>query len=35
MVRLNEIRANEIAVSTPTSADAGLFFIGVITTPWT
>jgi tRNA-Thr(GGU) m(6)t(6)A37 methyltransferase TsaA len=35
MVRLNEIRRNEIAVEPPTSFDAGLVFIGIIRTPWT
>ena len=34
MVRLNEMRAGERAVELPT-ADAGLFFIGRIRTPWT
>jgi tRNA-Thr(GGU) m(6)t(6)A37 methyltransferase TsaA len=35
MVRLNEVRANEIAVDPPQAFDAGLTFIGVIRTPWT
>jgi tRNA (adenine37-N6)-methyltransferase len=35
MVRLNEIRRNEVAVEAPSSFDAGLVFIGVIRTPWT
>src|SRR5271156_819495 len=35
MVRLNEIRQNEIAVEPPSSFDAGLVFIGTIRTPWT
>ena len=35
MVRLNEIRPNEVAVEAPKSFDAGLVFIGVIRTPWT
>jgi tRNA-Thr(GGU) m(6)t(6)A37 methyltransferase TsaA len=35
MVRENEIREAEVAVTLPTTADAGLFFIGRITTPWT
>ena len=35
MVRLNEVRRNEIAVEAPASFDAGLTFIGVIRTPWT
>jgi len=35
MVRLNEIRKNELAVSAPAPTDAGLVFIGRIHTPWT
>jgi tRNA-Thr(GGU) m(6)t(6)A37 methyltransferase TsaA len=35
MVRLNEVRRNEIAVEAPASFDAGLAFIGLIRTPWT
>src|SRR3546814_19873412 len=35
MVRLNEIRANEVAVDPPPPTDAGLVFIGRIRTPWT
>lgn len=35
MVRLNEIRTNEVAVLPPRTSDAGLVFIGVIRTPWT
>ena len=35
MVRLNEIRANEVAVDLPTINDARLIFIGRIRTPWT
>jgi tRNA-Thr(GGU) m(6)t(6)A37 methyltransferase TsaA len=35
MVRLNEIRDNEIAVAMPPANDAGLLFIGRIRTPWT
>jgi tRNA (adenine37-N6)-methyltransferase len=35
MVRLNEIRENEIAVELPPTGDAELFFIGKIHTPWT
>jgi tRNA (adenine37-N6)-methyltransferase len=35
MVRLNEVRQNEVAVEAPASFDAGLTFIGVIRTPWT
>jgi tRNA-Thr(GGU) m(6)t(6)A37 methyltransferase TsaA len=34
MVRENEIRAAEVAVSAPTVADASLVFIGRIRTPW-
>ena len=35
MVRLSEIRRNEVAVVAPAASDAGLVFIGVIRTPWT
>ncbi len=35
MVRLNEIRTNEVAVAQPSRIDAGLVFIGRIGTPWT
>src|ERR1700678_1157686 len=35
MVRLNEVRRNEIAVEAPKSYDAGLAFIGIIRTPRT
>ena len=35
MVRLNEIRTNEVAVELPPISDAELFFIGRIRTPWT
>ncbi|HUB95206.1 MAG TPA: tRNA (N6-threonylcarbamoyladenosine(37)-N6)-methyltransferase TrmO [Stellaceae bacterium] len=35
MVRLNEIRENEVAVDAPSPGDAGLVFIGIIRTPWT
>ncbi|TFL13879.1 tRNA (N6-threonylcarbamoyladenosine(37)-N6)-methyltransferase TrmO [Pusillimonas caeni] len=35
MVRLNEIRENELAVNAPAPTDAGLVFIGRIHTPWT
>ena len=35
MVRLNEVRENEVAVETSTASDAGLVFIGRILTPWT
>lgn len=35
MVRLNEIRDNEVAVAMPAATDASLVFIGRIHTPWT
>ncbi|WP_026363095.1 tRNA (N6-threonylcarbamoyladenosine(37)-N6)-methyltransferase TrmO [Methylopila sp. M107] len=35
MVRLQEIRTNEVAVDPPAATDAGLVFIGRIRTPWT
>ena len=35
MVRLNEIRKNEVAITPPEPADAALVFIGRISTPWT
>ncbi|MBS0519002.1 MAG: tRNA (N6-threonylcarbamoyladenosine(37)-N6)-methyltransferase TrmO [Proteobacteria bacterium] len=35
MVRLNEIRAGERSVDLPAKADAELYFIGRIRTPWT
>lgn len=35
MVRLNEIRQNEVFVDLPATNDAGLIFIGRIRTPWT
>ena len=35
MVRLNEIRENEVAIDAPAPTDAGLIFIGRIRTPWT
>lgn len=35
MVRLQEIRAGEVAVEVPPATDAGLVFIGRIHTPWT
>ncbi len=35
MVRLNEIRENEVAIAPPEAADAALVFIGRISTPWT
>ena len=35
MVRENEIREAEVAVTLPTTADAGVYFIGRISTPWT
>ena len=35
MVRRNEIRDGETAVTTPVGHDAGMYFIGRIHTPWT
>lgn len=35
MVRENEIRENEVVVEPPLASDAGLTFIGRISTPWT
>ena len=35
MVRLNEIRENEVAITPPQAEDASLVFIGRISTPWT
>lgn len=35
MVRENEIRSGEVAVTPPPPTDAGLVFIGRIHTPWT
>jgi len=35
MVRLNEIRRNEVAITPPQAGDAQLVFIGRISTPWT
>jgi tRNA-Thr(GGU) m(6)t(6)A37 methyltransferase TsaA len=35
MVRENEIRTNEVAVTVPDASDAMLTFIGRISTPWT
>lgn len=35
MVRENEIRENEVTATPPQDADASLFFIGRISTPWT
>jgi tRNA-Thr(GGU) m(6)t(6)A37 methyltransferase TsaA len=35
MVRRNEIREGEVAVTPPVATDAGLTFIGRIHTPWT
>ena len=35
MVRENEIREAEVAVTLPTPTDAGVLFIGRIHTPWT
>jgi tRNA (adenine37-N6)-methyltransferase len=34
MVRLNELRLNEVRVEAPTPRDAGLVYIGIIRTPW-
>ena len=31
----NQLRAGEAAVALPSQADAGVYFIGVIRTPWT
>jgi tRNA-Thr(GGU) m(6)t(6)A37 methyltransferase TsaA len=35
VVRLNEIRENEVAIAAPEAADAEIVFIGRISTPWT
>ncbi len=35
MVRENEIRENEVQIAAPEPVDAGLTFIGRISTPWT
>ncbi|WP_183188596.1 TrmO family methyltransferase domain-containing protein [Ancylobacter tetraedralis] len=35
MVRLNEIRAGEVAIDPPPPTDAGLVFVGRLRTPWT
>ena len=35
MVRLNEVRSGELAVDLPARADAEVYFIGRIHTPWT
>jgi len=35
MVRQNELRENEVAVTPPEATDAGLVFIGRVRTPWT
>ncbi|MFA5538489.1 MAG: tRNA (N6-threonylcarbamoyladenosine(37)-N6)-methyltransferase TrmO [Gemmobacter sp.] len=35
MVRENELREGEVAVTPPPATDAGLMFIGRIRTPWT
>jgi len=35
MVRENELRPSEVAVTPPPPTDAGLLFIGRIRTPWT
>src|SRR5258708_34877700 len=34
MVRLNEVRPGELAIDLPACADAGVYFIGRIRTPW-
>lgn len=34
MVRENEVRENEVVVTPPEATDAGLVFIGRISTPW-
>jgi tRNA-Thr(GGU) m(6)t(6)A37 methyltransferase TsaA len=34
MVRLNEVRPGELAISLPARADAEVYFIGRIRTPW-
>jgi tRNA (Thr-GGU) A37 N-methylase len=35
MVRLNEVRPGELAVELPARADAEIYFVGRIRTPWT
>ena len=35
MVRLNEVRSGELAIDLPARADAEVYFIGRIRTPWT
>jgi hypothetical protein len=35
VVRLNEVRAGELAVDLPASTDAAIYVIGRIRTPWT
>lgn len=35
VVRLNEIRENEVAIAAPDAMDAEIVFIGRISTPWT
>src|SRR5258708_999287 len=35
MVRLNEVRPGELAIDLPARADAEVYFIGRIRTPWT
>src|SRR6266849_2596636 len=35
MVRLNEVRSGELAVDLPARADAEVYFIGRVRTPWT
>ena len=34
MVRLNEVRAGEVAIDLPERTDAAVYFIGRISTPW-
>ena len=35
MVRLNEVRPGELAITLPERPDAEVYFIGTIRTPWT
>ena len=35
VVRLNEIRENEVAIAAPDAMDAKIVFVGRISTPWT
>ncbi len=35
MVRLNEVRSGELAIDLPVRADAEVYFIGRVRTPWT